>query len=176
MFLLVLCLAYGLRTIAADAPSPRRALTLALVAGALVWAPWLDEQRTYVPPWDPARFEPLATHALGQDIAARVGTGTVLTFDPILPLEGGARIVPALATGPFAWRTGPLGEPGRRDRLGILWEGNVADWLARNPPDALLTGPQGLVTRPVAEFARKAGWSLFELADGSQLYTSPDDP
>jgi hypothetical protein len=55
--------------------------------------------------WVP-RWEPVVVHRRGVEVARFAGDRTVLTLDPIFPMEGGANIYMQSATGPFGLRVG----------------------------------------------------------------------
>lgn len=55
--------------------------------------------------WFP-RWEPVIVHRRGVELARLAGDRTVLTLDPLFPMEGGANIYMQSATGPFGLRVG----------------------------------------------------------------------
>ncbi|GJM23009.1 MAG: hypothetical protein DHS20C15_29240 [Planctomycetota bacterium] len=107
------------------------AAAVALVSGAHDWHTQL------VPPTRHGQGA-LAVHAAGEELAALIGSGRVLTRAPILPLEGGARIDAALAGGPFGWRVEPLLDETQRDGQGLLGPTSAHRHLERDLPAALL--------------------------------------
>lgn len=90
----------------------------------------------------PSQWPVFAAHAEGVAIEKLVPRGRILTLAPVFPLEGGLDIYPAFATGPFAWRTAGLMSAEQRARFGFIAPADLAAFLEKQPPDAILTGSE----------------------------------
>jgi hypothetical protein len=87
----------------------------------------------------PAEWPAVVFHEAGLDARQFVPAGRVLTLDPIIPLEGGLDIYPALVTGGIAWRAEPFVAPADRDNLIMMGPDNFAAKLEQTPPAAIFT-------------------------------------
>ena len=94
-------------------------------------------------PFDRGTWIPLRVHQAGQELAAAVGPGRVLTYSPIFPLEGGQDIYEELATGPFSARAARLISELDEARFKVADEDDWKHALRRRPAAALLTGFEG---------------------------------
>jgi hypothetical protein len=88
----------------------------------------------------PGEWFPARVTRLGAEIRQHAPDGRILTLAPAYPLQAGLRIYPELATGAFAWRSAHLVPPERRARLHLIAPEDLADFLRREPPAAILTG------------------------------------
>ena len=79
-------------------------------------------------------------HDLGEQVADFVGEGVVITLAPIVPLEGGAAIDPALVNGPFTWRTTNYLSAERQRAFEVIVPRALDEYLAADPPAGLMTG------------------------------------
>jgi hypothetical protein len=115
----------------------------------------------------PHNWAPVQTRMLAHELRGVVASGRVLTLAPIIPLEAGLRIYPQLATGPFAWRLGPLLDGASRRRHSIL---TPRSWLASlgAPPAAILVRRDWRGQRGLVRFAQRSGYRATRLDD---LYT-----
>jgi hypothetical protein len=105
-----------------------------------------------------------------------VAQPTVITLSPIDPLEGGARIDPRLATGPFAWRVAPFATPGERERYGLVGPEELAAGLAAEAPRALFGGLHDEDADGEAlmvAWASARGYTPVPMADEGLLLLSP---
>ncbi len=145
-------------------------LVTAFVAVAYGYPSYQGHPLLPVDGWFPWRL-----HQVGLEIARRVGRGPVLTLAPIWAIEGGADIYPEFATGPFAWRTGHLLQPSRRQRLGIVSPVELPELLRDRPPAAILVGFEGRLEVPFLEYVRERGYRPIELpgGDGGVLWLEP---
>jgi len=75
-------------------------------------------------------------------LRAVVPSGQVLTLAPIVPLEAGLGAYPVFTNGPFSWRTAPILAPEKRTLYGVIGPDELEDYLAKDPPAAILTGPE----------------------------------
>ncbi len=97
-------------------------------------------------------------HRTGQQVRSTVGEGRVLTFAPVIPLEGGLPIYPELATGPFAWRVAPfMSVPDRKLQRVPSAEG-LADLLWNQLPAGILVGAEPALEEPLIDFAKAHGY------------------
>jgi hypothetical protein len=79
------------------------------------------------------------SHGDGVEIADLLGPQSrVLTLEPILPLEGGLRIYPELATGPFALRAARMTTPEQQLAHHLPPVDALDGWLDDRPPRASL--------------------------------------
>ncbi|HAJ36820.1 MAG TPA: hypothetical protein DCL15_14145 [Chloroflexi bacterium] len=123
-------------------PRRQRWAALAVVAGALVSV--VATASAYAGGAEvllrPDRWYPMKVHARGVRIAELAGNGPVLTLAPIHALEGGLATYPQFITGPLAWRVAPLVSATERARFGLVTASELAAWLEKQPPRAVLTG------------------------------------
>jgi hypothetical protein len=154
-----------------DRPWSRRALlvVLALVAvycvefgaSACYSIKWRDLAGRGT--WAAARV-----HDLGRDLARLAGQGKVLTLCPTYPLEAGLRIYPEFASGPFAFRVAHLLTPEERRARRMVAPADLEDFLASQPPAAILTGPEKELDHHLATYAQVHGYEPQNLS-GSKL-------
>jgi hypothetical protein len=83
---------------------------------------------------------PLHVHELGRTIAKQAKGRMIVTLSPLLPLEGGARIYPAFATGPFQYRVAPLTPISVQREQRLVGLGSVKRMLRSDRDYMLLTG------------------------------------
>jgi hypothetical protein len=94
--------------------------------------------------WRPSRWYPVRIHRAGVAIASLCHRpGPVLTFAPILPLEGGRPIYPEFATGPFAARAASVIEEDEEETFDLFDEDDLKELADSHPPAAILTGLEG---------------------------------
>jgi hypothetical protein len=110
---------------------------------------------------------PLRTHQIGERIGVEVGTATVITDSPIFPLEGGARIEPSLATGPFALRVSYLLSPEDRARFHFL-DGKAIEGELRKRSDVAVLGSRGGLG--LGELAQQLGFRPVEVGADFRLW------
>jgi histidinol phosphatase-like PHP family hydrolase len=99
-----------------------------------------------------------------------LGAGKVLTLSPVYPLEGGLYIYPALATGPFAWRTSNLISDEQRNRYNILSEVNLNAKMVNDPPVAILVGLERNIEDPLISYAKTNGYEFNYFLDSIHLW------
>ncbi len=125
----------------------------------------------------PAEWFPGRAHEFSSEIGRHVGGGKVLTLAPAWVIETGLPIYPEFATGPFAWRGAHLLDPERRKRLKIVAPADLEDFLAADPPSAILTGVEDEdLERPLLDYARAHSFLLVPLAKHRALWVAPDRP
>lgn len=88
----------------------------------------------------PSQWQPIKVHHEGKRLAKLTSSQKVLTLAPVLPLESGLPIYPALVTGPFSLRVAPLLSAEERQKQGLLSETELLSLLEHDPPRALLIG------------------------------------
>jgi hypothetical protein len=96
---------------------------------------------------DTQKWTPMQIHRQGVELRLLVGTGPVLTLEPIIPLEGGIGIYAPLATGPFAARTVPFVACAELAALNMPDKRLLQSLFLKNPPVAVLLGEEGSVER-----------------------------
>jgi hypothetical protein len=125
----------------------------------------------------PSKWFPVRAHELGQKIHALAGPGKVLTLAPAWPLEGGSSIYPEFATGPFAWRSAHLMDPARRPLLRLIAPDDLEDFLASDPPAAVLTGVEDApLEAPLVAYAKKYGYQPTAISRKRVLWIPPVNP
>ena len=86
--------------------------------------------------------------------------GRVLTLAPIWVLQAGLEIYPEFATGPFAWRSANLMTPERRKNTHMVAPSDLAEFLSKRPPGAILTGVESEdLEQPLVEYAKAHGFT-----------------
>ncbi len=157
--------------------STARAIAALATAPVLVGA--LTGARYYAPVMatPPSAWTALVVHDRGVEIAGKAPPGRVLTLGPTYPLEGRLSIYPALATGPFEWRTTPLVTAPERARLNLLGPNELAALSDADAPGALLTGverdPAENLEAPLLELARQRGWRSAPISGDLTLWAAP---
>jgi 4-amino-4-deoxy-L-arabinose transferase-like glycosyltransferase len=121
---------------------------------------------------EPAAWFPMQVHRAGKLLARTCGEGPVLTLAPTYPLEGGLRIYPALATGPFAWRTAHLASPWERRRFGMAGAGELDELVAAGPPSAIALGFEK-EEQALRAYATGNGFQPVPFFDGRTVYLPP---
>lgn len=164
------------RALAGSRSSARAATAVAAVVAAGTLA--LASPRIANLPriFEPESWAPVLVHQLGEWTADHAGPGPVVTLAPIVPLEGGAAIDPAFATGPFAWRVAHRVEPGLRRRLGLVSRDDLDRHFAERPPGSLLLGFEGALEDPLREWAQRNGYLEVAGPARFRLWLAPGRP
>ncbi|MCB9140053.1 MAG: glycosyltransferase family 39 protein [Caldilineaceae bacterium] len=165
---------------AAALPRPRQRTGLWLMAGGAVLAVALTGA-AYAPGLAvvlrPGEWTPHKVHVRGELAAGLVdGRGPVLTLTPTLPLEGGADIYSAFATGPFAARVAHLMDDAQREQMGVIDPVEAFDGGLGAAPRALLTGmdnDDAAEEAPLINAAREQSYLPVNLPDEGILWLSP---
>lgn len=131
--------------------------------------------------FSPREWYPNKLHARGQWVRTLVNAGDgqstmVLTVAPIMPLEGGVAIDPALATGPFAWRVAPFLSATERRRNHLFTPAELIAQLTTTPPRALLVGLENDdvdLEASLVAWAQPQGYLPLALPDEGTLWVSP---
>jgi len=91
----------------------------------------------------PSRWTGVIVHRQGvqmaQSLAGTAGRPLVATLSPIHVLEGGMRIYPEFAVGPFIYRVADRLSPRDRPYYRFVLPAVLPVFLDRNPPDGILT-------------------------------------
>jgi len=93
---------------------------------------------------------------------------------PIYPLEGGAAIYPELATGPFAWRTSGLMEPGPRAERKVMGREELGDLPPERRPTAVLIADDD--DQQLERWAVEQGYALVGEPHGQRLWVAAGHP
>ena len=103
----------------------------------------------------PGRWVPVRAHAVGELLERSLRYRRVLTLSPIYALEAGFPIYPAFASGPFAWRSGPLLTRQERAEFGIVAAPDLREYVGARFPafPAIVTGDEGLLEEPLVRYA-----------------------
>jgi hypothetical protein len=113
----------------------------------------------YLRPSKTSDWMPMRIHEAGRAIGRAVGQGKVLTLAPIAPLEGGARVYPELAVGPFAFRLAHLLPPEKRRQFRVVAPEDLAALADADPPAGILLGAEDEdLEAPLAEIAESRGY------------------
>ncbi len=116
-------------------------------------------------------WRPIRVHQHGTEVAVKMKNGgKVLTVAPIIPLEGGLKIYPEFASGPFAWRTAKFLSAEERQRFGMISASELPGLVSKNPPDGILTGANWRQDSRLNQFARKLGYEKTMIAPGVALW------
>lgn len=176
--LLPICLLLTIDCLTAHTIETQRA-RLRWIGGAALLALLLAVPR-YIPAvttlFKPQSWLPWTVHQHGQIIAQLVGEEEVLSLAPVYPLEGGAAIDPALATGPFAWRVADFVPDERRAELGLIAPTDLPSHWRTDPPRGVLTDIEvddKSEEAPLVEQVQAHGFVPVELPDDGILWLSP---
>jgi hypothetical protein len=115
----------------------------------------------------PQGLVPLRTHWVGERVGVGAGSAVVVTDSPIFPLEGGARIEPFLATGPFAIRVSYLLSPEDRARFHILDREAIEREVRERSNIAVLGSKGGL---GLGQMAEELGFRAVEVGADFRLW------
>ena len=122
----------------------------------------------------PETWPVLQIHDTGRQIQA-LTKGSVLTFSPIFPLEGGIGIYKEFATGRFAWRVAPFVPDEQERSLRIIGAANLEEYLSTKPPSAILVGPEEPhLSAAFVAYARAQQYHQLELDRKLTLWLRPE--
>jgi 4-amino-4-deoxy-L-arabinose transferase-like glycosyltransferase len=136
----------------------------------------LPEYRTLSNLRNPAEWVPNVVHSTGVQVAEAAQHGRVVTLAPIYPLEGGATIHPAFASGPFNWRSAEFVPGEERADKGLVGPDELAELLEREPADAVLTGTEKTGEGPLRSWAAARGFTERPLSSGLLLQVDSRAP
>jgi len=141
-----------------------------VITAALVLLPFAVSRASLPSLLRPSAWTPVQIHRMGQASCRAAGAeATVLTLAPVVPLEGGQRIRPELATGPFAWRTGYLLDAAERTRFHVLSPGDLPALQRTDPPTVVLLGLEPGTEQALRRMVSAGGFHAFEIAPGVSL-------
>ena len=132
-----------------------------LVLAILIYSPWgVLQYRHIVDFWHTRDWVPMQMHQAGVELAqtCRAVPGPILTYAPIIPLEGGRTIYPEFATGPFVARIAGFVDESDESLLDVVDEDDLSSLLSKNPPAAILTGFEGGLEMPLFHYANQHGF------------------
>ena len=156
-FLLLVGISCGARLDVSDRFALPALAAIAAVLTASVIMVFPDYRTTLAKFPTPQDWTPIKRHR--EALALRqYAAGTVLTLAPLHPLEAGLKIVPAFATGPFAWRVAEFIPPKKRRQLGIVGAEDLEKFLRPNPPAAILLGQEKRWESALLEYAQRHGY------------------
>lgn len=152
-----------------------------LIVGVLAAVPFgVSPYRHVFGIWRTSRWAPRQVHEAGQELRRRCAgvPGPVLTYAPIVALEGGRDIYPEFATGPFAARVAGFLNEDEERLMKEVDDEDLGSLLARRPPAAVMTGFEGELERPLRAYAegngyRGASFDAPALGDGDQQVWLP---
>lgn len=122
----------------------------------------------------PKQWVPIKIHREGEEIRKLIGReGVVLTLAPLFPLESGLDIYRELATGPFAWRIGSLLSEKERKEMKVISKENLEVSLNLKPPQAILVGYEGILEKPLVNYALRNEYRKLNLGKGKSLWLPP---
>ena len=139
-FVPLLALAIAISAAALSSGRAACILALFLLAPAILTTRWTWREYQWLTILKrPAEWPAVMFHEAGIESRRWIRTGRVLTFDPIVPLEGGLDICPALVTGGIAWRAEPFVAPADRDGLIMMGQDALSAKMEQMPPAAVFT-------------------------------------
>lgn len=124
--------------------------------------------------FSPEAWRPVKIHQEARQIALIVGRGKVLTFTPILALEGGVDIYPEFANGVFAWETGYLMDKQYREKTRVVTAEDLPGFLESNRPRAIITGYEPVHDVSLIIYARKNGFHAQQISTNTVLWTASE--
>jgi hypothetical protein len=84
---------------------------------------------------------------------------SMATLSPVYALEGGLKVYPALAMGPFVYRASAwIPAEDRRHYTSLASPTTVGSMLENAPPSAILTGQEGALDAPLSDYAVAHGY------------------
>lgn len=116
--------------------------------------------------------------AIANELRRRDIDGMVATLFPVYPLEGGLKVYPELATGPFAYRTGDLADAKLLQHYVTTSPSSIGERLRAEPPAAILVGFAPALEEPIYNFAVENRYEKADIAIKSRygegiLYVRP---
>jgi hypothetical protein len=118
----------------------------------------------------PGSWYPIQTRVLGYKINTIAADRRVLTLSPLFVLDGGGRIYPQLATGPFAWRVADLLTEEERHFYQVMSKNDLAEALKKQPTGGILVGLTKDAEDPLLEFAQIMRYNPFQISDHLVLW------
>lgn len=119
--------------------------------------------------WFGNRFHDYAAINLSQ-----ITDGKLLTLAPAYAIEAGVPTYPEFAIGPFAWRLAHLVHPETRKRFHVVAPADLEEFLAKEPPAAILTGvEEDELEAPLIDYATAHGYQRMTLKKNRDLWMAP---
>lgn len=166
--LLVLGLIPPLRTLS-NALAPWIGWSFAAAVAVSLGSTWHDYKHL-AQIFSPNKWTPIKIHAAGQQLASLAGPRQFVTFAPLTPLEGGLRIHPSFATGPFGWKSAPFIAARERREFGFVGPDEVATVLARDPMMGICTGRIPKAEEVLLRHTADYGYTAHLLSDGETVW------
>jgi hypothetical protein len=122
----------------------------------------------------PSEWFGVRLHEYAVSTRAHIPEGKVLTLAPTYPIEAGLPTYPEFAIGPFAWRLAHLVDPEVRRRFHVIAPADLEEFLAKDPPAAILTGvEEDDLEAPLIDYAKAHGYQQVKLKKRRDLWVRP---
>jgi 4-amino-4-deoxy-L-arabinose transferase-like glycosyltransferase len=123
----------------------------------------------------PEKWAPMEMHKVSQDIVAKTKEPKrILTFAPLLALEGGGEIYNELSAGAIIYRIADSLSPDERRITHTAGPKSLLELLEKNPPSAVILGVEmQRLEQPILESVVKANWQRVNYEDGPTVYFRP---
>lgn len=136
--------------------------------------------QSYVDPlsrvFSPSEWFGIRLHEYAVETRAHIPEGKVLTLAPACPIEAGLPTYPEFAIGPFAWRLAHLIDPETRKRFHVVAPADLEEFLAKEPPAAILTGVEDAdLEMPLVDYAKAHGYQRVPLKKNRELWVAPKE-
>jgi hypothetical protein len=108
----------------------------------------------------PNKWVPMVIHAGGVEVAEHAGAGTILTLEPVYPLEGGLDIDPRFTTGRFGFRAAELLSAWQRAQYLMPAPQDIPRLFEQHPPRGVLVvkGTGGKLDKLLISVAEDNGY------------------
>lgn len=123
----------------------------------------------------PEKWTPMEMHKIAQDIVAKTKEPRrILTFAPLLALEGGGEIYNELSAGAIIYRIGDLLSDEERLITHTVGQKSLPEVLKNSPPAAVVLGVEmKRLEQPILESVVKPGWERKNYENGEAAYFRP---
>jgi len=125
----------------------------------------------------PERWAPIEMHIVSKDIAERLKTQDsklVLTFAPLLALEGGCDIYTELSAGAIIYRIADSLPAKDRRITHTAGVETISETLEKNPPSAVILGVEmGRLEEPIYRSVVTPDWKIKDYGNGPIVYFRP---
>jgi hypothetical protein len=125
----------------------------------------------------PERWVPIEIHKVSEDIAGKLQTQSsklILTFAPLLALEGGSDIYPELSAGAIIYRIADTLSAEQRRITHTAGTQSLPEVLQERPPSAVILGVEmGRLEKPIYESVVKSDWERKDYENGPIVYFRP---